>query len=286
MPLTARSGFSGPIGWSVPALIHAPGVDKPPPREQRRGPVSAPGAEEGRCQPVEQRLLDRDVHAEAGCPRDVAGDEATVLDHEHPGRRVAYSRAGVPDGVEERGDRAVAHGVRADRPAPPRARGQRGRQGVPVPHQLAEVTGLVSVGQRHRRRLHAAVEDELQAPGPQQAVARARLDSLLLQGVEVGVHGAGGRDDRGRGQDHGVAADGQLPAGLSADVGVPLGRRHGGVPHGADPVRGVARGRQAEAVDQVPLGERRHDPLCELKRRVLNPAAGFAGRVPVDETAL
>src|SRR6202042_522569 len=34
------------------------GVDKAAPREQRRGPVLAPGGEEGRRQPVEQRLLD------------------------------------------------------------------------------------------------------------------------------------------------------------------------------------------------------------------------------------
>ena len=90
----------------------------------------------------------------------------------------------------------------------------------------------------------------------------------------------------GRGQHHGVAADGQLPAGLRADVSVPLSRRHGGVPHGTEPVRGVARGRLGETVDQRLFRKRRHRPLRELKRRVLHPAAGIARRVPVDETAL
>ena len=214
-----------------------------------------------------------------------SGDEAAVLDHEHPGRGAGYPRPGVRDGVEERGDRVVAHGVRADGPAPPRARGQRGGQGVGVPHQLAEVTGPVVVGPRHRRRLHASVEDELQAPDPQQAIACAWPDPLLLQGIEVGVHRAGGRDGRGRGHDHGVAADGQLPARLGANVGVPLGWRDGGVPHGADPVRRIARGSLAEAADQGLLGKRRQDPLGEFERRVLDPAARIAGRVPVDEAA-
>jgi hypothetical protein len=85
MPPTARSGLSGPIGWSVPALIQAPASTRP---------------RHGNNAPVRSGPLDRDVHAEAGGARDVAADEAAVLDHEHPGRRVGDARAGVTDGVE------------------------------------------------------------------------------------------------------------------------------------------------------------------------------------------